>query len=64
MSSHALAAALAGLALRYPGLIAPCAIAAAPWFGMLGLARVNPRAAVLLYHALCGAIGQRPWRSW
>jgi hypothetical protein len=37
------------LALRYPGLIAPVALAFAAWYGMIWLARVNPRGAVLIY---------------
>jgi hypothetical protein len=44
---------------NYPGLIAPAAIAAAVWFGMIGLARVHPTAAVLIYSFVCGCRGLR-----
>jgi hypothetical protein len=58
----ALALAAFVFAIRYPGLLAPAAIALGLWFGMVGLARVHPRLATLLYCAHCGALGYRPWR--
>jgi hypothetical protein len=59
-----LALVLAGMSIRYPGLIAPAAIAVALWSGMVGLARVHPTAATLVYCFVCGCMGLRPWRHW
>jgi hypothetical protein len=56
--------ALARLALRYPGLVPPIIIALACWHGMMWLARVNPRGAVLVYCFVCGGLGLRPWKCW
>jgi hypothetical protein len=58
----ALAGAVIAALAHYPGLVAPAAIALGLWYGMIGLAHVHPRAAWLIYCAVCGCLGVRPYR--